>query len=67
MRSMNSITMKEFDMKHHVPTLKKNDLEERKIGDIMDKGMALLTDASLPKNLWGFSIMTAICLINRLP
>ena len=33
----------------------------------MDKGWTLIGEVSLPKNLWGFAIMTAICLINGLP
>ena len=33
----------------------------------MDKGKTLIAQASLPNNLWGFAIMTATCLINRLP
>ena len=48
-------------------TPQQNGLVERKIRDIMDKGKTLITYSSLPKNLWGLAIMTAICLINRLP
>ena len=48
-------------------TPQQNGLVERKIRDIMDKGKTLITYSSLPKNLWGLAIMTAVCLINRLP
>ena len=41
-------------------------LAERKIGDIMDKARTLMIQASLPKNLWNFPIMTVVHLINRL-
>ena len=40
---------------------------ERKIGDSMDKGRTLMIQASLPKILWNFPIMTAVYLINRFP
>ena len=44
-----------------------NGLAERKIGDVVDKGRTLLIQANAPINLWGFAIMTAAHLINRLP
>ena len=40
---------------------------ERKIGDIVDKARTLLIHAHTPMNLWGFAVMTAVHLINRLP
>ena len=48
-------------------TPQQNGLAERKIGDIVDKARTLLIQASTPINLWGFAIMTAVHLINRLP
>ena len=48
-------------------TPQRNGLAERKIGDIVDKGRSLLIQANAPLNLWGFAVMTAIHLINRLP
>ena len=48
-------------------TPQQNGLAERKIGDIVDKARTLLIHAHAPMNLWGFSIMTAVHLINRLP
>ena len=48
-------------------TPQQNGLAERKIGDIVDKGRTLLIQASTPLNLWGFAVMTAVHLINRLP
>ena len=42
-------------------------LAERKIRDIVDKARTLLIHAHAPMNLWGFSVMTAVHLINRLP
>ena len=48
-------------------TPQQNSLAERKIGDIVDKGRTLLIQASTPLNLWGFAVMTAVHLINRLP
>ena len=45
-------------------TPQQNGLAERKIGDIMDKARSLMIQASLPKNLWNFRIMTAVHLIN---
>ena len=44
-----------------------NDIVERKIGDIMDKGKTLMEQASIPKMLWGFVVMIGNHLINRLP
>ena len=41
-------------------------LLKKKIGDIMDKSRILMIQASLPKNLWNFPIMTAVHLINRI-
>ena len=48
-------------------TPQQNGLAERKIGDVVDKGRTLLIQANVPINLWGFAIMTAAHLINRLP
>ena len=48
-------------------TPQQNGLAERKIGDIVDKGRTLLIQANAPVNMWGFAVMTAIHLINRLP
>ena len=48
-------------------TPQQNGLAERKIGDIVDKAQTLLIHAHTPMNLWGFAIMTAAHLINRLP
>ena len=57
-------------MKHETScpyTPKQNGLAERKIGDIVDKARTLLIHAHAPLNLWGFSVMTVVHLINRLP
>ena len=48
-------------------TPQQNGLAERKIGDTVDKVRTLLIQAHVPTNLWGFAIMTAVHLINRLP
>ena len=48
-------------------TPQQNGLAERKIGDIVDKARTLLIQATAPLNLWGFAIVTATHLINRLP
>ena len=48
-------------------TPQQNGLAERKIGDIVDKGRTLLIQSGAPANLWGFAVMTAAHLINRLP
>ena len=48
-------------------TPQQNGLAERKLGDIVDKGRTLLIQASTPLNLWGFAVMTAVHLINKLP
>ena len=48
-------------------TPQQNGLAERKIGDIVDKSRTLLIQGNVPTNLWGFAVMTAIHLINRLP
>ena len=48
-------------------TPQQNGLAERKIGVIVDKARTLLIQANLPLNLWGFSVMTAVHLLNRLP
>ena len=48
-------------------TPQQNDLAERKIGDIVDKARTLLIQAGAPLNLWGFTVMIAVHLINRLP
>ena len=57
-------------MKHETScpyTPQQNGLAERKIGDIVDKARTLLIHAHAPLNSWGFSVMTAVHLINRLP
>ena len=38
-----------------------------KIGDLMDKCKTLIEQYKIPKNLWGFSIMTIVHLTNQLP
>ena len=48
-------------------TPQQNGLAARKIGDIVDKARTLLIHAHAPLNLWGFSVMIAVHLINRLP
>ena len=48
-------------------TPQQNGLAERKIRDIVDKARTLLIQANGPINLWGFAIMTAVHLINKLP
>ena len=48
-------------------TPQQNGLAERKIGDIMNKGRTLMFAANMPRNLWGFAILTAVYLINRVP
>ena len=48
-------------------TPQQNGLAERKIGDIIDKSRTLLIQENVPVNLWGFAVMTAMHLINRLP
>ena len=48
-------------------TPQQNGLAERKIDDIVDKAHSLLIHAHAPLNLWGFSVMTVVHLINRLP
>ena len=48
-------------------TPQQNGLAERKIGDIVDKARTLLIQASAPLNLWGFTVMTTIHLLNKLP
>ena len=48
-------------------TPQQNGLAERKIGDVVDKARTLLIHAHTPMNLWGFAVMTAVHLINRLP
>ena len=48
-------------------TPQQNGIAERKIGDIMDKGRTLMEQSSIPKNLWGYAVMTAMHLIYRLP
>ncbi|XP_078445030.1 uncharacterized protein LOC144714200 [Wolffia australiana] len=45
---------------------RQNGLAERKIGDVVDKARTLLIQAHAPKNLWGFAVLTATHLINRL-
>ena len=48
-------------------TPQQNGLAERKIGDIIDKSRTLLIQGNVLVNLWGFAVMTAMHLINRLP
>ena len=48
-------------------TPQQNGLVERKIGDIVDKARTLLIHAHSPMNLWGFAVMAAVHLINKLP
>ena len=48
-------------------TPQQNGLAETKIGDTVDKARTLLIQAHVPTNFWGFAIMTAVHLINRLP
>ena len=48
-------------------TPQQNGLAETKIGDIVDKARTLLIHAHAPINLWGFTVMTVVHLINRLP
>ena len=66
--------LKEFleseEIKHETScpyTPQQNGLAERKIGDIVDKSRTFLIQGNIPTNLWGFAVMTAIHLINRLP
>ena len=47
-------------------TPQQNGLAKRKIEDLMNKCRALIEQAHLPKNLWGFAEMTIVHLINRL-
>ena len=67
-------TLKEFfekkGIRHETScpyTPQQNGLAERKIGDIMNKSRTLLIDAHMPRNLWGFSVMTSVTCINRIP
>ena len=48
------------------PYTQQNGLAERKIKDIVDKVRTHLIHAHAPMNLWGFSVMTIVHLINRL-
>ena len=48
-------------------TPQQNGLVERKIRDTVDKSRTLLIQGNVPINLWGFAVMTAMHLINRLP
>ena len=43
-----------------------NGLAKKKIRDLMDKYRALIEQAHLPKNIWGFAAMTIVHLINKL-
>ena len=45
-------------------TPEENELAERKIRDIMDKGWTLTVQTHFPKKLLEFAIMTAVHLIN---
>ena len=42
-------------------------LVERKIGDLKGKCRTLVEKSQLPINLWSFSVMTTVNLVNRLP
>ena len=48
-------------------TPQQNGLAKRRIGVIDDKSRTLLIQGNVPINLWGFAVMTAMHLINRLP
>ena len=49
------------------PYTPQNGLAERKIGDIMNRCTTLMIASNIPRNLWGFAILTAVYLINRVP
>lgn len=48
-------------------TSKKNGIIERKHCHIMEMGLTLTKQASLPKQYWSDALFTAVFLINRLP
>ena len=48
-------------------TPQQNGLAERKIGDVMNKCRTLMIAANIPRTLWGFSVLTDVYLINRVP
>ena len=63
----NFFTFKGMRHETSCPYTQQNGLAERKIDNIVDKARTLLIHAHAPLNLWGFSVMTAVHLINRLP
>lgn len=44
-----------------------NGVAERMNRSLLEKGRAMLYEANLPKNYWGFAVLTAAYLKNRLP
>lgn len=44
-----------------------NGLSERKYRHIVETGLTLLSQASVPKNYWSYAFATAVYLINRIP
>ena len=69
-----NINLKEFfesqGIRHETScpyTPQQNGLAERKIGDIMNKCRTLMIVANMPRNLWGFGVLTVVYLNNRVP
>ena len=48
-------------------TPQQNGLGERKISDIMNKCRTLMIAENMPRNLWGFGVLTVVYLNNRVP
>uniref|UniRef100_A0A2N9G9X8 Integrase catalytic domain-containing protein n=1 Tax=Fagus sylvatica TaxID=28930 RepID=A0A2N9G9X8_FAGSY len=48
-------------------TSQQNGVAERKHRHIVDKGLTLMSQASLPLHLWPYAFSTSVFLINRLP